>query len=205
MNFKSLFRKKPLNVVLQQGGDGEEHSGLHKVLTARDLTFFGVAAIIGGGTFSAIGNACFNGGPGVVLLYIICAIACGFTAMCYAEFAARVPVSGSAYTYAYVSFGELFAWIIGWALLMEYSIGNIYIAFSWSGYFTNLLEGFGLHLPDWLSTNYVHAGNAFTAFETFAKESTIKIINIPKNEYNTTSSVTLFVLSSCWSSRSDII
>jgi amino acid permease len=86
MNFKSLYRKKPINVVLQQGGDGEEHSGLHKVLTARDLTFFGVAAIIGGGTFSAIGNACFNGGPGVVLLYIICAIACGFTAMCYAEF-----------------------------------------------------------------------------------------------------------------------
>jgi len=171
MNFKSLYRKKPLNVVLQQGGDGEEHSGLNKVLTARDLTFFGVAAIIGGGTFSAIGNACFNGGPGVVLLYIICAIACGFTAMCYAEFAARVPVSGSAYTYAYVSFGELFAWIIGWALLMEYSIGNIYIAFSWSGYFTNLLEGFGLHLPDWLSTNYVHAGNAYTAFETFGKES----------------------------------
>lgn len=177
MNFKSLYRKKPLNVVLQQGGDGEEHSGLHKVLTARDLTFFGVAAIIGGGTFSAIGNACFNGGPGVVLLYIICAIACGFTAMCYAEFAARVPVSGSAYTYAYVSFGELFAWIIGWALLMEYSIGNIYIAFSWSGYFTNLLEGFGLHLPDWLSTNYVHAGNAFTAFETFAKESTSYLAN----------------------------
>ena len=172
MNFKSLYRKKPINVVLQQGGDGEEHSGLHKVLTARDLTFFGVAAIIGGGTFSAIGNACFNGGPGVVLLYIICAIACGFTAMCYAEFAARVPVSGSAYTYAYVSFGELFAWIIGWALLMEYSIGNIYIAFSWSGYFTNLLEGFGLHLPDWLSTNYVHASNAFSAYDTFAKEST---------------------------------
>lgn len=177
MNFKSLYRKKPLNVVLQQGGDGEEHSGLHKVLTARDLTFFGVAAIIGGGTFSAIGNACFNGGPGVVLLYIICAIACGFTAMCYAEFAARVPVSGSAYTYAYVSFGELFAWIIGWALLMEYSIGNIYIAFSWSGYFTNLLEGFGLHLPDWLSTNYVHAGNAFAAFETFVKESTAYLAN----------------------------
>jgi amino acid transporter len=172
MNFKSLYRKKPINVVLQQGGDGEEHSGLHKVLTARDLTFFGVAAIIGGGTFSAIGNACFNGGPGVVLLYIICAIACGFTAMCYAEFAARVPVSGSAYTYAYVSFGELFAWIIGWALLMEYSIGNIYIAFSWSGYFTNLLEGFGLHLPDWLSTNYVHASNAFSAYDTFAREST---------------------------------
>ena len=131
MGFRSLFRKKSATVSAHDEGDGHGH-GLSKVLTVRDLTFFGVAAIIGGGTFSAIGNACFSGGPGVVLLYVICAIACGFTAMCYAEFAARVPVSGSAYTYAYVSFGELFAWIIGWALLMEYSMGNIYIAFSWS-------------------------------------------------------------------------
>ncbi len=161
MNFKSLFRKKSASVTLLQGGDGE-HTGLNKVLTVRDLTFFGIAAIIGGGTFSAIGNACFSGGPAVILLYIICAVACGFTALCYAEFAARVPVSGSAYTYAYVSFGELFAWIIGWALLMEYSIGNIYIAFSWSGYFTNLLDGFGLHLPEWLTINYKAAHLAFS-------------------------------------------
>ncbi|MFK7050866.1 MULTISPECIES: amino acid permease [Flavobacterium] len=160
MSLTRLFRKKSLDVILKQGGDGE-HSGLNKVLTVKDLTFFGIAAIIGGGTFSAIGNACFSGGPGVILLYVICAIACGFTAMCYAEFAARVPVSGSAYTYAYVSFGELFAWIIGWALLMEYSIGNIYIAFSWSGYFTNLLESFGLHLPEWLTINYKSAHTAF--------------------------------------------
>ena len=160
MSLTRLFRKKSLDVILKQGGDGE-HSGLNKVLTVKDLTFFGIAAIIGGGTFSAIGNACFSGGPGVILLYVICAIACGFTAMCYAEFASRVPVSGSAYTYAYVSFGELFAWIIGWALLMEYSIGNIYIAFSWSGYFTNLLESFGLHLPEWLTINYKSAHAAF--------------------------------------------
>jgi APA family basic amino acid/polyamine antiporter len=165
MNFKSLFRKKSANVILQEGGDHEQ-TGLHKVLTVRDLTFFGIAAIIGGGTFSAIGNACFSGGPGVVFLYSICAVACGFTALCYAEFAAQVPVSGSAYTYAYVSFGELFAWIIGWALLMEYSIGNIYIAFSWSGYFTNLLDGFGMHLPEWLTTNYTAAHAAFIANKT---------------------------------------
>lgn len=93
----------------------------------------------------------------------MCAVACGFTAMCYAEFASRVPVSGSAYTYAYVSFGELFAWIIGWALIMEYSIGNIYIAFSWSGYFTNLLETFHIHLPEWLTINYKSAQDAFVA------------------------------------------
>src|SRR5690606_6450837 len=102
MSFNSLFRRKSAIATVQQGGDGEEHSGLHRVLNVRDLTFFGIAAIIGGGTFSAIGNACFSGGPAVTLLYIICAIACGFTAMCYAEFASRVPVSGSAYTYAYV-------------------------------------------------------------------------------------------------------
>ncbi len=161
MNFSSLFRRKSTSVVVKQGGDGEELTGLHRVLTVRDLTFFGIAAIIGGGTFSAIGNACFSGGPGVVILYIICGIACGFTAMCYAEFASRVPVSGSAYTYAYVSFGELFAWIIGWALIMEYSIGNIYIAFSWSGYFTNLLETFHIYLPDWLTINYKSAHAAF--------------------------------------------
>lgn len=161
MSFSNLFRRKSTTTIIQQGGDGEEHSGLNKVLTVRDLTFFGIAAIIGGGTFSAIGNACFSGGPGVVILYIICAIACGFTAMCYAEFASRVPVSGSAYTYAYVSFGEIFAWIIGWALIMEYSIGNIYIAFSWSGYFTNLLETFSIHLPEWLTINYQSAHSAF--------------------------------------------
>ncbi len=148
---QSLFRKKPVVGVMTD--DGVHGSGLHKVLNVRDLTFFGVAAIIGGGTFSAIGNACAAGGPGVVFLYIICAVACGFTALCYAEFASRVPVSGSAYTYAYVSFGELFAWIIGWALIMEYSIGNIYIAFSWSGYFTNLVPG----IPEWLTTNYLDA------------------------------------------------
>ncbi|MEN9929513.1 MAG: putative amino acid permease YhdG [Bacteroidota bacterium] len=162
MSLLSLFRRKSTKTIVEQGGDGE-HAGLNKVLNVRDLTFFGIAAIIGGGTFSAIGNACFSGGPGVVFLYIICAIACGFTAMCYAEFASRVPVSGSAYTYAYVSFGEIFAWIIGWALIMEYSIGNIYIAFSWSGYFTNLLESFHIHLPDWLAINYKSAHAASLA------------------------------------------
>jgi amino acid transporter len=184
MSISHLFRKKSTSVILKEGGDGE-HTGLHKVLTVKDLTFFGIAAIIGGGTFSAIGNACFSGGPGVVFLYIICAVACGFTAMCYAEFASRVPVSGSAYTYAYVSFGEIFAWIIGWALIMEYSIGNIYIAFSWSGYFTNLLETFGIHLPAWLTINYQSAhdaiianklGEGFTAWNTAPRVSGLRII-----------------------------
>jgi amino acid transporter len=151
----SLLRKKPVSTADAEG----KSTSMSRVLSVGDLTFFGIAAIIGGGTFSAIGNACFSGGPGVILLYAICAVACGFTAMCYAEFASRVPVSGSAYTYAYITFGELFAWIIGWALIMEYSIGNIYIAFSWSGYFTNLVHG----IPEWLTTNYKSAHAAFVS------------------------------------------
>lgn len=185
MSISSLFRKKDLKASVASENGASSHGSLNKVLTVRDLTFFGIAAIIGGGTFSAIGNACFEGGPGVTLLYIICAIACGFTAMCYAEFAARVPVSGSAYTYAYVSFGEIFAWIIGWALIMEYSIGNIYIAFSWSGYFTNLLESFHIHLPAWLTINYQSAheaflhnktGEGFDAWNTAPMLGSLKII-----------------------------
>lgn len=157
----NLFRKKSISNILALAESENAHGGMNKVLRVRDLTFFGIAAIIGAGSFSSMGEACFKGGPGVVFLFIICAVACGFTAMCYAEFASRVPVSGSAYTYAYVSFGELFAWIIGWALLMEYSIGNIYVAFSWSGYFTNLMEGIGLHMPAYLKTNYLSAHQAF--------------------------------------------
>ena len=154
-----ILRKKPVNHI---SSEESAHGSLNKVLSVRDLTFFGIAAIIGAGSFSSIGSACFSGGPGVIFLFIICAVACGFTAMCYAEFASQVPASGSAYTYAYVSFGEIFAWIIGWALLMEYSIGNIYVAFSWSGYFTNLLEGFNIHVPHWLTINYSEAHKCFT-------------------------------------------
>lgn len=155
---KQLMRKKSASEALP---DGHGHEGLLKrSLGVRDLTAFGIAAIIGAGSFSSMGQACYSGGPAVILLFIICAIACGFTALCYAEFASRVPTAGSAYTYAYISFGELFAWIIGWALLMEYSIGNIYVAFSWSGYFTNLLEAAHLHLPEWLTINYSSAKQA---------------------------------------------
>ena len=119
MEFQSLFRRKTTSGLPEEGGDGYLQDGLHKVLNVRDLTFFGIAAIIGAGSFSSMGEACYSGGPGVIFLFIICAIACGFTALCYAEFASRVKGGGSAYTYAYVTFGELFAWIIVWALVME--------------------------------------------------------------------------------------
>jgi amino acid transporter len=146
---------------MQDKGDAEAHAhGLSRVLTVRDLTFFGIAAIIGAGSFSSLGGAVFNGGPGVVILFIICGIACAFTAFCYAEFASRIPVAGSAYTYAYASFGELFAWMIGWALILEYSIGNIYVAFSWSDYFTSFLSKLQVHIPDYLTTSYMEAKGA---------------------------------------------
>jgi basic amino acid/polyamine antiporter, APA family len=156
-----LFRTKKIESILSQGSDDHhDGEGLKRVLNVRDLTFFGIAAILGAGSFSSLGGAVFHGGPGVVLLFIITAIACGFTAFCYSEFASRIPVAGSAYTYAYASFGELFAWIIGWALIMEYSIGNIYVAYSWSDYFTSFLDKAGFRIPEYLSTSYMEAKHA---------------------------------------------
>ncbi|MBS1529267.1 MAG: amino acid permease [Bacteroidetes bacterium] len=163
---KSIFRKKTIERILSDvaGGfsDGE-HSGtphLTKALRTRDLTLMGIAAVVGAGIFSTIGEAAYHGGPGVSILFVITAITCGFSALCYAEFASRIPVAGSAYTYAYASFGELIAWIIGWDLLMEYAIGNIAVAISWSEYFVNLLEGFHIHLPRWTTTDFLTAYNA---------------------------------------------
>ena len=156
----SLFRRKPIESFTQETDSGAHGPALKRVLSARDLTFFGIAAILGAGSFSSLGGAIFNGGPGVILLFIITGIACAFTAFCYSDFASRIPVAGSAYTYAYASFGELFAWIIGWALIMEYSIGNIYVSFSWSDYCTSLLDRVGMHVPAYLSTSYMEAKHA---------------------------------------------
>lgn len=162
---ESLFRKKNISSILSESGDGPKSAdfGLKRVLSARDLTFFGIAAILGAGSFSSLGYAVFNGGPGVILLFVITGIACGFTALCYSEFASRIPIAGSAYTYAYASFGELMAWIIGWALIMEYSIGNIYVAYSWSDYFTSLMAKLGMKIPEYFSTSYMEAKDAVMA------------------------------------------
>jgi APA family basic amino acid/polyamine antiporter len=161
----SIFRKKSISKILTDVASGfsdSEHSGAHlsKELNVRDLTLMGIAAVVGAGIFSTIGEASFYGGPAVSILFIITAVTCGFSALCYAEFASRIPVAGSAYTYAYASFGELIAWIIGWDLLMEYAIGNIAVAISWSGYFLNLLEGFGIHMPAYLTMDYYSAFKA---------------------------------------------
>jgi amino acid transporter len=168
----SLFRKKSIEKILADAergySDHEGHPGakLHRALRVKDLTFMGIAAVIGTGVFTAIGSASFHGGPAVILLFTFTAVACGFAAFCYAEFASAVPVSGSAYTYSYIAFGEIFAWIIGWDLLMEYAIGNIAVAISWSQYFVRVLSGFGIHVPAWMTMDYVTAHSNFTAAQT---------------------------------------
>ncbi|AMR34321.1 amino acid transporter [Mucilaginibacter sp. PAMC 26640] len=173
---KSVFRRKSVDKILADVASGfsdAEHPGsasqLKKELNVKDLTLMGIAAVVGAGIFSTIGEASFYGGPGVSILFIITAVTCGFSALCYAEFASRIPVAGSAYTYAYASFGELIAWIIGWDLLMEYAIGNIAVAISWSTYFVNLLEGFHLHMPEYLTMDYF---SAFRAHEKIAELTT---------------------------------
>ena len=140
-------------------------TGLKRVLGPWQLTALGVGAIIGAGIFSGAGTAIAGGadhlgaGPALMLSYVMVAVACGFAALCYAEFAAMIPQAGSAYTYAYATLGELLAWIIGWDLIIEYAVGNIAVAVSWSGYFQELLRGFGLAFPEWLATDYLTASH----------------------------------------------
>ncbi len=183
-----LFRKKNIQTILHDAREGygdAEHAGssLKKVLKVRDLTAMGIAAVIGAGIFTSIGKASYDGGPGVIFLYIFTAIACGFAAMCYAEFASTVPVSGSAYTYSYVAFGEIFAWIIGWDLLMEYAIGNIAVAISWSDYFTSLLDKFHLHMADWLTMDFSTAHSGFNqATEAIGKGSQFQNLDLAVRE-----------------------
>ncbi len=163
MALKGLFRKKTVQDILKQveKNNLDGHEALGKHLTARDLTAFGIAAIVGAGIFSTIGKASADGGPAVIFLFLFTAVACSFAAFAYAEFASMVPVSGSAYTYSYVAFGELIAWIIGWALIMEYAVGNITVAISWSDYFTGLLESGGITMPQWVQMDYLTASNGF--------------------------------------------
>ena len=177
-----LFRKKSISFILREAEEGltDSHGqkeNLKKVLTVKDLTFFGIAAVIGTGVFTAIGSASYHGGPAVILLFAFTAIACGFAAFCYAEFASTVPVSGSAYTYSYVAFGEIFAWIIGWDLLMEYAIGNIAVAISWSQYFVRVLSGFGIHIPAWMTMDYTTAHNRFNEVTASLADGSVKSID----------------------------
>jgi basic amino acid/polyamine antiporter, APA family len=169
-----LLRRKDISKAIID--NGSEHN-LVKTLGLRDLVSFGIAAIIGAGIFSTIGLASYNGGPAVSLLFIFVAIACVFTALCYAQFASMVPVSGSAYTYAYVSFGELFAWIIGWALILEYAVSNMVVAISWSEYFTSMLSGFGINWPGWLSMDIFTAKKAVADYNLAESKGTLESLS----------------------------
>ena len=179
----SLFRKKSIDNIIAEAEAGLSDAHTHnlkKVLGVKDLTFMGIAAVIGAGIFSTIGMAAFNGGPGVIFLFLITAVTCGFTALCYAEFASRVPVSGSAYTYSYVTFGEVIAWIIGWALILEYSIGNVVVGISWSAYCNNILQNMHINLPEWLTIGYQTAKMSYVeAIEKHLDTSKLIYTNAP--------------------------
>ena len=130
-----------------------EHGGkaLKRTLSALDLTLLGIGAIIGTGIFVLTGTAAANqAGPAIGLSYLAAGLACTFAALCYAEFASMIPIAGSAYTYAYATLGEVFAWMIGWDLILEYAVGSMTVAVGWSGYFQRILAGFGVHLPGWM-------------------------------------------------------
>ncbi len=154
-----IFRRKSVDSLLAQStGDKGQ---LKRVLGSFDVTMIGIGAIIGAGIFAMVGEAAvgassgYPAGPALLISFLITAIACGFCALCYAELAAMVPISGSAYTYAYATMGELVAWIIGWDLIIEYAIGNVAVAISWSGYFNDFLRNsIGIDIPYWLRLDY---------------------------------------------------
>lgn len=149
---KQLFVKKSREALLQEA----EASPLKKTLGVFELTMLGIGAIIGTGIFVLTGEAAagtehaLGAGPALTISFVITGLGCAFAALCYAEFASMIPISGSAYTYSYYSFGELIAWIIGWDLVLEYAVGNVAVAIGWSGYFNSLLNGFGVYLPGWM-------------------------------------------------------
>jgi basic amino acid/polyamine antiporter, APA family len=186
--FKSIFRRKTISDML--AGVSQDGEGLRRVLTARDLVLLGIGAIIGAGIFATVGTATVGdtarpgAGPAIVISFIITGVACGFTALCYAELSSMVPVSGSAYTYAYLTMGEFVAWIIGWDLIIEYAIGNVAIAISWSGYFKELVRGFGITIPAWLVTDYrsaFHGDSIYNAAHLMLNGSSIDQIQTFKS------------------------
>src|SRR5438445_7522186 len=147
----SLLRTKSLDAILSES-QAPQHQ-LKRALGAFDVVMLGIGAIVGAGIFATIGTAAAGdatrpgAGPALALSFVVTAIACGFAALCYAEFAAMVPISGSAYTYSYATLGELVAWIIGWDLIIEYAVGNVAVAISCANYFKTFVAGFGLSIP----------------------------------------------------------
>lgn len=147
----SLFVKKPINLLIAEASDSEK--GLKKTLGTWSLIALGIGAIIGAGLFSITGVAAANqAGPAITLSFVVAALGCAFAGLCYAEFASMIPVAGSAYTYSYATMGEYIAWIIGWDLVLEYAVGAATVSISWSRYLVKFLEGFNVHLPEWLAS-----------------------------------------------------
>ena len=156
---RGIFRTKNLDDILASAN--EEGHSLKRTLGPVNVTLLGIGAIIGAGIFATVGTASAGdavrpgAGPSLMLSFVITAVVCAFTALCYAEMAAMVPISGSAYTYSYATLGELVAWIIGWDLMLEYAIGNVAVAISWANYFRTFIEdAFGINIPQWLSTDF---------------------------------------------------
>ncbi len=140
-----LMRRKPVAALLDDAGP--HRGGLRRALGALDLTALGIGAIIGAGIFVMTGVGARQAGPGLIVSFILAGVACTMAALCYAEFAAMIPVAGSAYSYSYATMGELVGWIIGWDLVLEYAVGAAAVAVGWSGYFRVILDGIGIHLP----------------------------------------------------------
>jgi len=177
---RQLLRTKSLDAILSDG-EAPQHQ-LKRTLGAFDVVMLGIGAIVGAGIFATIGTAAAGdatrpgAGPALILSFAVTGVACGFAALCYAEFAAMVPISGSAYTYAYATLGELVAWIIGWDLIIEYAVGNVAVAISWGNYFKTLVAGFGIIIPDWLSTDYRTAAHIPGLFESAPHLAGIPIV-----------------------------
>ncbi|AKU20471.1 MULTISPECIES: amino acid permease [unclassified Massilia] len=140
----SIFRTKNLDDMVAAS---RHPGGLKKVLGPMDLILMGIGAIVGTGIFVLTGTGALTAGPALTISFVVAALACGFAALCYAEFASSVPVAGSIYTYSYATMGELVAWMIGWDLMLEYGLATSAVSVGWSGYFQSLIAGFGLHLP----------------------------------------------------------
>src|SRR5512146_2982454 len=148
-----LLARKPLDLLLSEAQETGEHS-LKRTLGVFQLTALGVGAIIGAGIFVLSGLGAHYAGPGLMLSFVISGLGCAFAGLCYAEFAAMIPLAGSAYTYAYATLGELFAWIIGWDLTLEYAMGASTVSSGWSNHFIELLDIFHIKLPLWLAYDH---------------------------------------------------
>src|SRR6195952_2710187 len=148
-----LFARKPLSLLVAESEEAGAHS-LKRTLGPFQLTALGVGAVIGAGIFVLSGLGAHYAGPGLMLSFVISGMGCAFAALCYAEFAAMIPLAGSAYTYAYATLGELFAWIIGWDLTLEYAMGASTVSSGWSNHFIELLEIFHIHMPLWLAYDH---------------------------------------------------